>query len=281
MDRGILTVSCPDRPGLISAVTSMLALHGTNVIEAEQHSERSTDRFFMRVEFEPRGASFEAVSSGMTALATQYEMEWKLRSTASPKRMAIFVSKYDHCLLDLVWRVRQGEIPAEIACVVSNHDDLQNVVEGFGIPFHHVSITKDTKGAQEQAELDLLRDSGVDFVVMARYMQILSPVFLGGYPMQVINVHHGLLPAFAGAKPYDQARDRGVKIIGATAHFATEVLDDGPIIDQEAVRVSHRHTVADMLQVGRDAERLVLARAVRAHSEDRVFLDGRRTVVLG
>jgi formyltetrahydrofolate deformylase len=266
----------------------MLALHGTNVIEAEQHSEAhprldgpTTDRFFMRVEFEPRGASFEAVSSGMTALASQFDMEWKLRSTTKPKRMAIFVSKYDHCLLDLVWRVRAGEIAAEIACVVSNHDDLRLVVEGFGIPFHHVAITKDTKAAQEEAELALLRDYAVDFVVMARYMQILSPVFLGGYPMQVINVHHGLLPAFAGAKPYDQARDRGVKIVGATAHYATEVLDDGPIIDQEAVRVSHRDTVDDMLQVGRDAERLVLARAVRAHSEDRVFLDGRRTVVLG
>ncbi len=196
MERGILTVTCPDRPGLISAVTSMLALHGTNVIEAEQHSERTTDRFFMRVEFEPRGASFEAVSSGMTALAAQFEMDWKLRSTAKPKRMAIFVSKYDHCLLDLVWRVRAGEIAAEIACVVSNHDDLQLVVEGFGIPFHHVAITRETKAAQEEAELALLRDYGVDFVVMARYMQILSPVFLGGYPMQVINVHHGLLTRF-------------------------------------------------------------------------------------
>ncbi|MCA9824134.1 MAG: formyltetrahydrofolate deformylase [Dehalococcoidia bacterium] len=281
MERGILVVTCPDRPGLISAVTSMLALHGTNVIEAEQHSEPTTDRFFMRVEFEPRGASFDAVASGMTALANQFEMEWKLRSSARPKRMAIFVSKYDHCLLDLVWRVRQGEIPAEIACIVSNHPDLQHVVEGFGLPFHHVAITKDNKAAQEEAELSLLRDYAVDFVVMARYMQILSPVFLDGFPMQVINVHHGLLPAFAGAKPYDQARDRGVKIIGATAHYATAVLDDGPIIDQEAVRVSHRDTVADMLQVGRDAERLVLARAVRAHSEERVFLDGRRTVVLG
>jgi formyltetrahydrofolate deformylase len=195
--------------------------------------------------------------------------------------MAIFVSKYDHCLLDLVWRVRAGEIASDITCVISNHPDLQHVVEGFGIPFHHMPITKDTKESQEQAELDLLASYGVDFVVMARYMQILSPVFLAGFPMQVINVHHGLLPAFAGAKPYDQARDRGVKIIGATAHYATEVLDDGPIIDQEAVRVSHRDTVADMLQVGRDAERLVLARAVRAHSEDRVYLDGRRTVVLG
>jgi len=280
-ERGILTVTCPDRPGLISAVTSMLALHGTNVVEAEQHSERSSERFFMRVEFEPRGASFEAVSSGMTALAAQFQMEWKLRSTANPKRFAIFVSKYDHCLLDVVWRQRAGEIRAEIPLVVSNHADLQAVVEGFEIPFCHVPISAATKEAQERLELELLAEHGVDFVVMARYMQVLSPVFLAGYPMQVINVHHGLLPSFAGAKPYDQARDRGVKIIGATAHFATEVLDDGPIIDQEAVRVTHRDSTAEMIRKGRDAERLVLARAVRAHAEDRVFLDGRRTVVLG
>lgn len=278
---GILTVSCPDRPGLIAAVTSMLALHGTNVIEAEQHSERSSERFFMRVEFQPRGASFDAVSAGMSALAAQYEMDWKLRSTEHPRRFAIFVSKYDHCLLDLIWRQRAGEIRADIPLVVSNHPDLQQVVEGFGIRFEHVPITADTKADQEERELELLRGCGVDFVVMARYMQVLSPVFLRGYPLQVINVHHGLLPSFAGAKPYDQARDRGVKIIGATAHFATEVLDDGPIIDQEAVRVTHRESTAEMIRRGRDAERLVLARAVRAHAEDRVFVDGRRTVVLG
>lgn len=278
-ERGILTVTCPDRPGLISAVTSMLALNGTNVVEAEQHSERSSERFFMRVEFEPRGASFEAVSSGMTALAHQFQMEWRLRSTAKPRRFAIFVSKYDHCLLDLVWRQRAGEIRASIPLVISNHPDLEPVVEGFEIPFFHVPITAATKRAQEEHELRLLTDHGVDFVVMARYMQVLSPVLLAGYPMQVINVHHGLLPSFAGAKPYDQARERGVKIIGATAHYATEVLDDGPIIDQEAVRVTHRDSTAEMIRKGRDAERLVLARAVRAHAEDRVFLDGRRTVV--
>lgn len=278
--QGILTISCPDRPGLISAVTSMLALHGTNVIEAEQHTEASTDRFFMRVAFEPRGASFDAVRSGMGALATQHQMDWQLRSTGEPHRAAILVSRYDHCLLDLLWRQRAGEITAEIPVVLSNHPELQAVVEGFGIPFHHTPITPATKAEQERRQLDILGEHGVDFVILARYMQVLSPVFLGGYPMRVINVHHGLLPSFAGARPYDQARDRGVKVIGATAHFATEVLDDGPIIDQEPVRVSHRDTVADMVRKGRDAERLVLARAVRAYAEDRVFIDGRRTVVL-
>lgn len=279
--QGILTISCPDRPGLISAVTSMLALHGTNVVEAEQHSEPSTERFFMRVAFDPRGASFEAVRAGMGALAAQFAMDWQLRSTATPHRLAIMVSRYDHCLLDLLWRQRAGEIRCELAGVVSNHPDLQSVVEGFGIPFHHFAITPGTKGEQEQRQLEVLGEAGVDFVVLARYMQVLSPVFLSGYPMRVINVHHGLLPSFAGARPYDQARERGVKIIGATAHFATEVLDDGPIIDQESMRVSHRDTVADMVRKGRDAERLVLARAVRAYAEDRVFIDGRRTVVLG
>ena len=276
---GILTVTSPDRPGLVAAVTSMLALHGTNIVEAQQHSEPDTERFFMRVEFQPRGASFDALSAGMEALAAQYDMEWRLRSTDEPRRFAILVSKYDHCLLDLLWRQRAGEIRAEIPLVVSNHPDLQSVVEGFGIPYVHTPITPDTKADQEQKQLDLLREHRVDFVVLARYMQVLSPVFLAGYPLQVINVHHGLLPSFPGGKPYHQARERGVKVIGATAHYATEELDDGPIIDQEAVTVTHRESVAELIRTGRDAERLVLARAVRAHAEDRVFVDGRRTVV--
>lgn len=276
---GILTVTCADQPGIVAAVTSMLAAHGTNIVEAQQHSEPDTDRFFMRVEFQPRDVAFEAVSRDMAELAPRYAMEWRLRSSDQPQRFGILVSKYDHCLLDLLWRQRAGEIQAEIPLVISNHPDLQRVVEGFGIPFFHVPVTRDTKAAQEAHQLELLRSHGVDFVVLARYMQVLSPVFLGGYPLQVINVHHGLLPSFPGGKPYHQARERGVKVIGATAHFATEELDDGPIIDQEAVTVSHRETVTDLIRRGRDAERLVLARAVRAHAEDRVFIDGRRTVV--
>ena len=279
MTHGILTVTSPDRPGLIAGVTSMLALHGANIVEARQHTEQSTGRFFMRVQFEPREATLEGLSAGMTSLAAQYDMEWRLRSTDQPPRMAIMVSKYDHCLLDLLWRQRAQEIHAEIPLVISNHPDLRPVVEGFGIPYYHVPITKDTKQQQEEKELELLREHSVDFVALARYMQVLSPVFLGGYPLQVINVHHGLLPSFPGAKPYEQARDRGVKVIGATAHFATEELDDGPIIDQEAVTVTHRESVAELVRKGRDAERLVLARAVRAHAENRVFVDGRRTVV--
>lgn len=276
---GVLVVTCPDRPGIVAATAGFLAERGANIVEAQQHSEPASGRFFFRVEFEPRGAPRATLRHEFEPIAARFAMDWRLEFTDRPKRMAIFVSKYDHCLLDLLWRQRAGEIRAEVPIVVSNHPDLGRVVEGFGIRFAHVPITPETKAEQERRELALLADCGVDFVVLARYMQVLSPVFLAGYPLRVINVHHGLLPSFPGARPYEQARERGVKVIGATAHYATDVLDDGPIIDQDVVAVSHRDTVADLVRKGRDVERIVLARAVRAHAEDRVFVDGRRTVV--
>jgi formyltetrahydrofolate deformylase len=272
-------VICPDRPGIIAALGSFFAERGANIVEAQQHSELGSAKFFCRIEFEPRGARAAVLRREFAPVADQFAMEWQLTFTDRPKRMAVFVSKYDHCLLDLIWRQRAGEIHAEIPLVISNHPDLRPIVAGFGIRFEHVPITPETKIAQEQRELALLAEEQVDFVVLARYMQVLSPVFLAGYPMRVINVHHGLLPSFPGARPYEQARERGVKVIGATAHYATEELDDGPIIEQDVVPVTHRDTVADLVRKGRDVERIVLARAVRAHAEDRVLLDGRRTVV--
>ncbi|MCL6648618.1 MAG: formyltetrahydrofolate deformylase [Chloroflexi bacterium] len=276
---GVLTVICPDRPGIIAALGSFFAERGANIVEAQQHSELASAKFFCRFEFEPRGARAAELRREFAPVADQFAMEWRLTFTDRPKRMAVFVSKYDHCLLDLIWRQRAGEIYAEIPLVISNHPDLRPIVEGFGIRFEHVPITPETKIAQEQHELALLAEEQVDFVVLARYMQVLSPVFLARYPMRVINVHHGLLPSFPGARPYEQARERGVKVIGATAHYATEELDDGPIIEQDVVPVTHRDTAADLIRKGRDVERIVLARAVRAHVEDRVLLDGRRTVV--
>ncbi|GIW05386.1 MAG: formyltetrahydrofolate deformylase [Dehalococcoidia bacterium] len=276
---GVLVVTCPDRPGIVAAIAGFLAERGANIVEAEQHSERSSSTFFFRVEFEPGGIPRAALQREFAPIAKRFAMTWRLRFTDQPKRMAIFVSKYDHCLLDLLWRQRAGEIRAEVPLVISNHPDLRSVVEGFGIRFEHVPITPETKPDQERRELAMLEECAIDFVVLARYMQVLSPVLLAGFPLRVINVHHGLLPSFAGARPYDQARERGVKVIGATAHYATEVLDDGPIIAQDVVAASHRDSVADLVRKGRDVERIVLARAVRAHAEDRVFVDGRRTVV--
>lgn len=276
---GVLVVTCPDRPGIVAAIAGFLAERGANIVEAQQHSEPSSATFFLRIQFEPRGATPATLQREFAPIASRFAMTWRLRFTDQPKRMAIFVSKYDHCLLDLLWRQRAGEIRAEVPLVISNHPDLRNVVEGFGIRFEHVAISPETKADQERRELAMLEACAVDFVVLARYMQVLSPVFLAGYSLRVINVHHGLLPSFPDARPNDQARERGVKVIGATAHYATETLDDGPIIDQDVVAASHRDSVADLVRKGRDVERIVLARAVRAHAEDRVFVDGRRTVV--
>ena len=274
---GVLVVTCPDGPGIVAAVAGLLARTGANIVEAQQHSEG--ERFFFRVEFEPNGVKPSVLESGFSSIAEQYEMDWRLRYSDRLPRFGIVVSKFEHCLVDLLWRGQAGELQAEFPVVISNHDTLRQTVERFDIPFHHIPVTPATKQDAETRQVALLKDAGCHYVVMARYMQVLTPTFLSGFPLKVINVHHGLLPSFTGAKPYDQAWDRGVKVVGATAHYATEVLDDGPIIDQEVVFATHRDTVADLIRKGRDAERLVLARAVRAQAEDRVLVHGRRTVV--
>jgi formyltetrahydrofolate deformylase len=264
-----LLVTCADRPGIVAAVSGFLYERGANIVDAEQHS--TGDRFFLRVEAELA----EDVRSNFAELAERFGMDWRLTRRDPAKRVAILVSKVDHCLLDLLWRFEQGELEGRPALVLSNHPDLEQRAVHFDLPFHHVP-THD-KAAAEERMLDLLADT--DLVVLARYMQILSPEFLDRLAAPAINIHHSFLPAFAGANPYDRALERGVKVIGATSHYVTAELDEGPIIEQDVARVSHRDARADLVRIGRDIERLVLARAVKWHLEDRVLVDGARTVV--
>jgi formyltetrahydrofolate deformylase len=273
-----LLLACPDRPGLIAAVSGFLAEAGLNIVDADQHSSNE-GRFFMRMVFD---AGPEAEREGLRQrfereLAAPFEMDFRFAESSERKRAAIMVSREDHCLSDLLWRWRSGELGAEVIAVVSNHPDHAGQVESLGLPFHHVPVDPDAREEAEARVLELL--AGIDLLVLARYMQVLSPGFLRGLAAPAINIHHSFLPAFVGADPYRRAHERGVKLIGATAHYVTEALDAGPIIGQDVTRVSHRDEVGDLVRIGRDIERLVLARAVSAHLEDRVLLDGARTIV--
>jgi formyltetrahydrofolate deformylase len=274
-----LLLACPDQPGLIAAVSGFLAEAGCNIIDADQHSSRE-GRFFMRMAFDPAP---EEERAGLyrrfgEEIAAPLQMDHRFAESGDQKRMAIMVSREDHCLSDLLWRWRTGELGAEIVAVVSNHPDHADQVAALGLPYHHVPIEKGGRSAAEARVLELLGDD-VDLLVLARYMQILSADFLSRLGAPAINIHHSFLPAFVGADPYARAHERGVKLIGATAHYVTEELDAGPIIDQDVTRVSHRDEVEDLMGIGRDVERLVLARAVKAHLDDRVLLDGARTIV--
>jgi formyltetrahydrofolate deformylase len=273
-----LLLACPDRPGLIATVSGFLAEAGLNIVDVDQHST-AAGRFFMRMVFDsPGGAERAALEDRFVReVATPFEMEHTFSESTAAKRVAVMVSREDHCLSDLLWRWRNGHLGGEIITVLSNHEDLRGEVEAVGLPFHHVPISKETRAEAERAALELIGD--VDLLVLARYMQILSPGFLTGVAAPAINIHHSFLPAFVGADPYARAHERGVKLIGATAHYVTAELDAGPIIDQDVVRVGHADEVPDLVRIGRDVERIVLARAVTAHLEDRVLLDGERTVV--
>ncbi len=276
-----LLIGCPDQPGIVAGVSSFLFERGANIVSSHQYSsDPSGGRFFLRTEFfldEP--VPRERIEADFDAeVARRLNMDWTLRWWGERRRLAILVSRHDHCLQELLWRWRRGELDAEVVAVISNHPDLEADSVAAGVPFHHVPVLSGEKEQAEEAMLDLLAGS-VDLLVLARYMQILSGDFLERVGMPAINIHHSFLPAFAGANPYRRARERGVKLIGATAHYVTEELDDGPIIDQDVVRVDHRQNVRDLERVGRDVERLVLARAVGLHLDDRVILDGRRTVV--
>ncbi len=275
-----LLISCPDKKGLIAAISQFIAMHDGNILSADQYVSGSSGRFFMRLEIEGAGFGLERneFASAFAPLARRHGMDWKASYTDAPKRMAILVSKYDHCLIDLLWRWDAGELEAEIPLIVSNHPDLASRAEVYGIPFHHLPVGEN-KAQQEGEMLGLLDEYEVDFVVLARYMQILTPKFVSAYPDRIVNIHHSFLPAFVGADPYKRAHDRGVKTIGATAHYVTEDLDAGPIVHQDVAHVTHRVSVDDLVRLGREVERRVLARAVRWHLEDRVLVDGNRTVV--
>ena len=281
-NRGRLLVSCPDRPGIIAAVSGFLFERGANIVHSDQHStDLYGGRFFLRVEFElpDLAARADGIREQFASIAVRYGMDWRLALAGTAHRVGIFVSGEDHCLLELLWQRRAGDLRAEIALVIGNHPEMAEVVAPWGIPFHHVPVTATTKPEAEARQVALLDEAEVDLVVLARYMQILSPVFVERWRHQIINIHHSFLPAFVGAKPYSQAHARGVKLIGATAHYVTEDLDAGPIIEQDVRRVDHRQDVADLRRIGRQIERAVLARAVVWHVEDRVLVHGSKTVV--
>jgi formyltetrahydrofolate deformylase len=273
-----LLLACPDRPGLIAAVSGFLADAGLNIVDADQHSSNE-GRFFMRMVFEApaEGDREELRRRFESEVATRFQMEHRFAESEERKRVAIMVSREDHCLSDLLWRWRSGELGADVVGVVSNHGEHASQVEQLGLPFHHVPVDPAAKDEDEDRALELIGD--VDLLVLARYMQILSAGFLERLGAPAINIHHSFLPAFVGADPYGRAHERGVKLIGATAHYVTEELDAGPIIDQDVTRVSHRDEIGDLERIGRDIERLVLSRAVKAHLDDRVLLDGARTIV--
>ena len=275
-----LLISCPDRPGIISTVSRFLSESGANITRSDQYStDPQGGTFFLRMEFTLDPAAREGFAERFgLSVAEPFGMTWRLWDAARPKRVALLASRYDHCVNDLLWRWRRGELEAEVVLVASNHEDLRRDVEGFGIPYHHVPVTPETKPESEARLLELL-DGQVDLVVLARYMQILSGDFLDRLGVPVINIHHSFLPAFAGAAPYEQAKVRGVKLIGATAHYVTEELDAGPIIEQDVIRVSHADDIATLERLGSDIERTVLARAVQRHCEDRVLRHGATTVV--
>ncbi len=276
-----LLVCCPDRKGLVAALAQLLYGHGANILDADQHTDPIAGQFFQRIKFDLSELHTDRTSleAAISEVAARFSMSWRIADGLHRSKTAIFVSKYDHCLYDLLLRQRAGELSADISMIVSNHPDLQPIADQFGIPFHHLPITKETKRAQEDNALELLRAADVDLVVLARYMQILSDDFLKNFEGQVINIHHSFLPAFMGSKPYHRAFERGVKLIGATAHYATADLDEGPIIEQDVVRCSHRDSVQDLVRKGRDLEKVVLARAVRWHLDDRILVYDNKTVV--
>ncbi len=277
-----LLVCCDDRPGLVATLAQTLFDQGVNLLDSDQHTDAEAGKFFQRIRFDWAGdadAPLDAISGALAPVADQHGMSWTLHDEAHRSRVAIFVSKFDHCLYDLLLRHRSGELVCDIPLIVSNHETLRPVAEQFDIPYVVTPVTKETKRDAEAKQLALVEEHGVDLIVMARYMQILSADFVAHHPARIINIHHSFLPAFQGGRPYHQAHERGVKLIGATAHYATTDLDEGPIIDQDVMRVSHRDDVKDLVRKGRDVERNVLARAVRSHLEHRVLVYDNKTVV--
>jgi formyltetrahydrofolate deformylase len=277
----ILLIDCPDQKGIVAAVGEFLYRHNANILHADQHQDAERDLFLMRVEWDRRDFTLDPAefTRKFAPLAERFALRWRLELSALPHRVAIFVSRYDHCLADLLYRHQSGELPCEIPLIVSNHADADRWAEFYGIPYHVIPVEGDNKAEAERKQLELLHEYKIDLVVLARYMQVLSTDFVARYPRRVINVHHSFLPAFVGARPYHRAFERGVKLIGATSHYVTDVLDEGPIIEQEVVRISHRDGIDDLLQKGRDLEKVVLSRAVRWHIDHRILAYANKTVV--
>ncbi|MDK2125854.1 formyltetrahydrofolate deformylase [Parachitinimonas caeni] len=276
-----LLINCPDRKGLVAAIANFLYTYDANILHADQHQDETENRFLMRVEWDLADfkLDMDAFGAAFQPIADRFSMEWHLKLSQRKFRMAIFVSKYDHCLVDLLQRWQSGELWCDIPLIISNHEDCRRHADFYGIPFHVIEVNRENKAEAEARQMALLQEHGVNLIVLARYMQVLSPAFTAAYPYRVINIHHSFLPAFDGAKPYHRAHARGVKLIGATGHYVTEILDDGPIIEQGVIRASHRDTVEDLIQKGRDLERVVLSRSLRWHLDHRILVCGNKTVI--
>jgi formyltetrahydrofolate deformylase len=277
----ILLISCPDGKGEVATIADFIFQHNGNILHADEHGDEESGLFLMRVEFDPKDFNIPLADFGkyFSPVAETFAMKWRLALSTHRQRVIIFVSKFDHCLVDLLYRHQSGELACDIPLIISNHPDNQAIADFYKVPYVVVSVTKDNKQSAERQIQNLIDEHQPDFLVLARYMQILSNEFVNRYPQRIINIHHSFLPAFVGARPYHQAFERGVKLIGATSHYVTQVLDDGPIIEQDVVRVSHRDTVEDLIRKGRDLEKVVLSRAVRSHVENRVLVYGNKTVV--
>jgi len=276
-----LLITCPDAKGIVAAIAEFLHQHNANILHADQHQDAENNLFLMRVEWDLAGFNLDEThfNQAFAVIADKFSMQWQLKLSQHKARVAIMVSQYDHCLADLLHRHKSGELACEIPLVISNHRDTEKLVQFYGVDFHYIAVTKDNKAAAEAAQFELFDQYNIDLIVLARYMQILSPDFVSRYPQRIINIHHSFLPAFIGARPYHRAFERGVKLIGATGHYVTEVLDEGPIIEQGIERISHRDQVEDLIQKGRDLERVVLSKAVRWHIENRILLYANKTVI--
>ena len=282
MNKITILIHCKDRPNIIASVTNFIAENGGNIIYIDQHVDREQNIFFMRLESEFIHDTFTVEGfkeAFKNKLADEFEMKWRIYSSDRKPKMALFISKYDHCLYDLLGRYNSGELNLEIPFIISNHNDLKPIADNFKIPFYYIPVTKDSKQDAEDQQLQLLKEHNIDFIVLARYMQIISGKLINKYPNKIINIHHSFLPAFVGAKPYHSAYKRGVKIIGATSHYVTEELDAGPIIEQDVTRVTHAHAISDLIAKGRDLEKIVLANAVKLHADRKVMVFNNKTVI--
>ena len=281
MSHAILLISCPDSKGITAAVTGFVAAHNGNIIHADQHIDAQSNTFFMRIEWslDHFNLKRDAIAATFQPIAKTFHMSWELCFTGEKPRVAIFVGKHLHCLYDLLYRYKTGQLACDIPLILSNHPDAASLAKDFGIKFHEFAILKENKAAQEKKQMDLLAQEHIDLIVLARYQQILTPVFVHAYKNRIINIHHSFLPAFAGKNPYLQAYEKGVKVIGATSHYVTAVLDEGPIIEQDTVRISHRDAIEDLVRKGEDLEKMVLSRAVRWYIEKKILCYGNKTVV--